>query len=228
MHRVSTADADGARRLAATTEIERLTLALTPIWGLTVCMIAHIVVARAFRNLARVAGIVLSLTAGLCVILTGVLMFSLGAAADTAAGELVATASLWLTAYLALGYAYVFGIFNLMDSARRVRLLSDLCEAGQRGLSLEEILRVYNAEVIVDLRLNRMLRGGQIAERDGRYFIDHPLMIWIAKMFVFLKLAFFGAPSEFGEIGPAVAHRRHRPDIRGRQAPRDQGSDGPV
>src|SRR5712691_2680408 len=157
--------------------IEDLTLALTPICGLVVCVTAHVVVSRAFRDLARIAGVVWSLTAGLCVILIGVLVFTLGAAAPTAAGELVATASLWFIAYAALAYAYVFGVFNVTESARRGRLLSDLREAGQRGLSLEEILRVYNARVIVNLRMNRMLLGGQVVERDGRYFVHRRLML---------------------------------------------------
>ena len=208
--------------------MEGLTLALTPMCGLVVCVAAHIVVSRAFRDLARVAGVIWSFTAGLCVILVGVLVFTLSAAADTDAGELVVTASLWLTAYAALAYAYIFGIFNVTESARRARLLSDLREAGQRGLSLEEILRVYNAKVIVNLRVNRMLRGRQIAERDGRYFVNRPLMLWIAKVFVFLKLAFLGSPSESEGLGPAAARLQNQRGSRGLPAPRDQASDRPV
>ena len=83
------------------------------------------------------------------------------------------------------------------ESARRIRLLVELQAAGERGLTLTQILAAYNARMIVDARLGRLLAGGQVVERDGRYFIGKPLMLYGAKALVLLKIAFLGAPDEF-------------------------------
>ena len=74
--------------------------------------------------------------------------------------------------YLSLAYFYVFGFYNLGESARRIRLLIELRSAGDRGMTLDEILAVYNARMIVEARLQRLLSGGQVVEREGRYFFS--------------------------------------------------------
>ena len=112
--------------------------------------------------------------------------------------DLVGLGIAWILTYVALVYWYVFGFFNLGESARRVRLLIELRAAGERGLTLTEILTVYNAGMIIYARLGRLLAGGQIVERDGRYFIGKPLMLYGAKALVLLKIAFLRAPNEIG------------------------------
>jgi hypothetical protein len=97
--------------------------------------------------------------------------------------------------YSGLGYCY-FHFINLGETARRIRILRELCETPE-GLSQEEILERYNAKHIVDMRLRRLLDNGQIVERQGRYYIGSPVMLFIAKSIIALKFVILGKRSEF-------------------------------
>src|SRR5207244_12349323 len=105
-------------------------------------------------------------------------------------------AVVWLLTYVVLAYCYVIGFFNLGESARRIRLLIDLHQAGRRGLTLDEILSTYNARLIVDVRLHRMITGGQVRQQDGVYYTRSRLMLASARLLVWLKIAFLGSRSE--------------------------------
>lgn len=125
--------------------------------------------------------------------------------ADGAGGHrrFLGNAALWELAYLSLVYCYFLGFFNVGESARRVRLLIELESAGTRGLTLQEILSAYNADMIVTARLARLVASGQILERDGQYYMGKPLMLAVAKTSVLLKRVFLGSRSEFGEARPS-------------------------
>lgn len=97
--------------------------------------------------------------------------------------------------YMALGYCY-FHFINLGETARRIRLLRELSESGD-GLSMDEILQRYNAKEIVENRLNRLLKSGQIIYKDDRYYIGKPTMLFISQAIIFLKLLILGKKSEF-------------------------------
>jgi hypothetical protein len=171
--------------------------ALSPLAALVVCVLGHVVVARAAPRLARHRGVSIAVLAGLAVLLATAVTF----AADPSHGPALdrwGAAVSWLLAYLALAYFYVFGFYNVGESARRLRLLVELQAAAPRGLTLAELLTVYNARMIVEARLARMVAGGQLVERDGRYAVGRPLMLTIAKAFAALKILFLGGPSEFG------------------------------
>jgi len=118
-------------------------------------------------------------------------------AASAPAGYVLA----WGLTYLALAYTYVFGFFNVSETARRLRLLVELLEAGPRGLSLDEVLGAYNARMIVEARLRRLVAGGQLAQADGRYVLRRSLGLSAAKLLVGIKRLLLRAPSEFG-AGP--------------------------
>lgn len=96
--------------------------------------------------------------------------------------------------YIALGYCY-FHFINLGETARRIRLLRELSDSPD-GLSLEEILQRYNAKEIIDNRLNRLLKSGQIIHRDNRYYIGKPAMLLMSKAILFLKFFVLGKASE--------------------------------
>lgn len=92
--------------------------------------------------------------------------------------------------YLSLGYCY-FHFINLGETARRIRILRELYDSKQ-GLSEKEILEKYNAEEIVERRINRLMSNGQILYTDGRYYINSPIMLLISKIIIVLKLLFLG------------------------------------
>jgi len=97
--------------------------------------------------------------------------------------------------YSALGYCY-FHFINLGETARRIRLVRELYDSGG-GLTRQEILERYNSRNIVQVRIGRLLRSGQIECRAGRYYIGTPVILMMTKIIIAMKLLFLGKPSEF-------------------------------
>ena len=175
--------------------LRAIALSLAPVWGLGVAVGVHVLVSR-FVAVARHHGLIISIAAGAATVLA---VRGIGFRDDVAQMSTVdAWASLAgaLLAYVLLAWSYVFGFFNIGESARRIRLVIELEAAGDRGLTLDGILAVYDSQRIVDARLDRLLVGRQIVERDGRYVIGSALMLTIAKLLVVGKILFLGRPSE--------------------------------
>ena len=100
--------------------------------------------------------------------------------------------------YASLGYCY-FHFVNMGETARRIRILSELSEA-ENGLSLEELLDRYNAQEILSKRIGRLINNGQIVLKNNRYYIGKPVMLWISRLILHLKSIVLRKKSEFGDI----------------------------
>ncbi|MFH1492410.1 MAG: hypothetical protein ABIE81_03615 [Candidatus Omnitrophota bacterium] len=100
-----------------------------------------------------------------------------------------------LIGYGCLGYCY-FHFINLGETARRIRILRELYEAGD-GLKLGELLNRYSAKEIFQKRTNRLINSGQIIFKDGKYYIGKPTVLWISKIIIALKIIILGKRSEF-------------------------------
>lgn len=100
-----------------------------------------------------------------------------------------------LIIYALLAYCY-FHFVNLGETARRIRLLRELYDS-KAGLTMEEILKQYNANEIITKRIHRLLNNGQILLKDDRYYIGNKVMLWITKTIVLAKLLILGKKSEF-------------------------------
>lgn len=111
------------------------------------------------------------------------------------ASEVLPIAIANLLIYFALGYCY-FNFINLGETARRIRILRELYES-DGGLSMEEILQRYNALEIVQRRIGRLIRSGQVIEKNGRFIVSKPILLMIAKVIVAMKLLFLGKDREF-------------------------------
>jgi hypothetical protein len=173
-----------------------------------VCVLVHVAISRAAPGLPRAAVLAGSVLAGLGAVAAVAAAFLARGGALGAAADAWATTLGWALAYIALAYLYVFGFFNLGESARRVRLLIELDAAGARGMTLGEVLAAYNARMIVDARLGRLVAGGQVEERHGRYVIKRKTALLVAQLLVVLKIVFLGSGSEFG-AGRSAAARPH-------------------
>lgn len=97
--------------------------------------------------------------------------------------------------YSSLGYCY-FHFINLGETARRIRILRELYDSNG-GLSLEEILKRYNAKKMVELRLQRLLSNGQVILKDGMLYNGKPIMLFISKTIILMKLIILGRKREF-------------------------------
>lgn len=100
-----------------------------------------------------------------------------------------------LIIYICLSYCY-FHFINMGETARRIRLLRELDQA-PLGLTKEEMLGRYNAEEIIKIRMSRLINNGQIKLHQGRYHIGSPVMLFVSRIIVLLKVVILGRDSEF-------------------------------
>jgi hypothetical protein len=216
LRRLSRALEDGEGRLTVDA-LGTLAVVAAPLIGLFVCFVAHVAVSRTAPGIPRQNGLLIAVLAGalaVTAIVTPALRADLarGPAADAWGAMAVS-----LLAYLGFGYCYVIGFFNIGESARRIRLLIELFAARGRGLTVPEVLAVYNAQMVLDARLYRLLVSGQIAERDGRYFLRRRAMLYGARALVLLKIVLLRRRAEpplevsaAGRGGAALGRERVR------------------
>ncbi|MBI4349905.1 MAG: hypothetical protein HY550_00555 [Elusimicrobia bacterium] len=100
-----------------------------------------------------------------------------------------------LITYGALGYCY-FHFINLGETARRIRIVRELSEAGPAGLSKEELLGRYDARNILDARLARLVNNAQIIKKDGRYCLGKPAVLYMARALLLMKKLLLGRSAE--------------------------------
>lgn len=170
-------------------------MALAPVAGLTVHCLGLLACYRLVPRLgllkAFLAGFAAGLLAALLLTLTGAVRQDLSIVETL--GHLTANS----LAYGALGYG-LFHFINLGETARRIRILREFLDAGGT-LDLDEVLRRYNAAMIVQHRIERLLRNRQIVMRDGRYFIGRRTVLHMARIITFMKLLVLGKSSEFAD-----------------------------
>lgn len=95
-----------------------------------------------------------------------------------------------LVIYTLIGYCY-FHFVNMSETARRIRILTELTEA-REGLSLREILERYNSRDIIDRRLDRLVNNGQLKCENGRYYIGNLTVLMMARFLAAAKRIIFG------------------------------------
>ncbi len=92
--------------------------------------------------------------------------------------------------YCLLGFGY-FSFINIGKTALRVRMLTEM-KNSQNGLTLAEILAIYNARNIVDIRVDRLVRNGQLDRTNGRFYSRMSITLAIAITIDLFKLVVFG------------------------------------
>lgn len=92
--------------------------------------------------------------------------------------------------YLSLAWGY-FNFVNVTIASVRVRLLGDLLAAG-RPLPRATLLAAYNSRKVIDIRIDRLVRGGHLVEQDGRYFLGKKRFLMVARVYNFLRWAIIG------------------------------------
>lgn len=152
-------------------------LALVPVAGLAVNVGSQVILCRTARSLGLLRSLILGFGTGWLFALVSTL--ALGNFLDLATDDLLAQMTVSGLTTAALGYCY-FHFVNLGETARRVRILRELTEAGGQ-LSREELLKRYNSADMVRQRLGRLLRSGQVVLRDGHYFIGKPTVLRMAR-----------------------------------------------
>jgi len=90
-----------------------------------------------------------------------------------------------LSAYAALGFGF-FNFVNLNIASLRIRMLQEMAQS-PRGMSRCELLACYNIDEVIALRIDRLVRGGHLVERDGRFYSGKLHFLVLARIFDFLR-----------------------------------------
>ncbi len=170
--------------------------AAIPFFGLAVNVLSQIV---SFRIIPK-RGLLNSVFLGFCVgfIVLFVFEFYIFLQQSALKRESAAIIIVHLLTYTSLGYCY-FHFVNLGETARRIRILRELLDA-PGGLSLKDILKHYNAKEIVERRLERLLKKGQITVKNDKYYIARRQVLWISRLILTLKLILLGKRDEYSRL----------------------------
>jgi hypothetical protein len=71
--------------------------------------------------------------------------------------------------FTGLAGVYTLCIFSAVEASLTLRILSEVSQAGKKGLAKADLLHRYNKHVIVKRRLERLLRSGDLIFRRGNY-----------------------------------------------------------
>lgn len=99
-----------------------------------------------------------------------------------------------LIIFVGMAYCY-FGIVNGGDTSIRIRMLRELIQYPD-GLSIAEMYQIYNAEQILNIRLERLTINGQVILKDGKYYPGKSQLIFVARFFLMLKWLVLGKKHE--------------------------------
>ena len=168
-------------------------LVLSPILGLAVDVLAQVSLYRLRNRQGLLKSLVAAFGVGAISVaaLTSIVCLREHSLASDLAPYFLVNAA----AYAALGYGY-FHFVNLIVTARRIRILTEILDA-RGGLTLAEIMERYDAAQMVRNRLGRLIDSGQVRLVDGRYVIGKPVMLYISRAIVFMKVLVLGKRSEF-------------------------------
>ena len=90
--------------------------------------------------------------------------------------------------YLLMTYVY-FHVFNMSETARRIRILAQGHRSGK--VVKDEMVQDYSPEQMIDLRVERLEALGEISLRDGRYLPSRMRLLPAARMVFFLRRFIF-------------------------------------
>lgn len=113
-----------------------------------------------------------------------------------------------MNAMASLGFA--FGYFNFVNLAivsLQLRMLKEIANAGG-PMPRQALLDRYGTAHVTDLRLERLVQGGHLVERNGRLYTGRLQFLAVARIFDIVRRVIFG---------PA-------PEVRPRQTPRPLNS----
>lgn len=91
--------------------------------------------------------------------------------------------------YFSLAYFY-FVCIGIAFSSIRVKILQDIYDNG--CLSYEKILKNYNADNIINSRLERLIRSGDIIIIENKYYLQNHRILNLVRIINFFKKIFFG------------------------------------
>lgn len=139
-------------------------------------LIAHVVVLRQISDRSVIP--VFWMTYAATGIATYLLMSSLALPGIPIADALFTIFVSWALYTLLVGN-YFMGIFGVMESSIRMRVLGEIVRTGSDGVSIKTLLTKYNHTKIVDKRLVRFVASGDIELVRGAYVSRKPITFFL-------------------------------------------------
>lgn len=164
-------------------------VALAPVIGLAAYCVSHVVAARIIRGRNPYPALAVGALAGL--VTTIVITLVACRRDDVSSVDTLALVGLNTLASLAFAFGY-FNFVNLTVASLRIRILEELADAGGR-LPRAALLDRYGTASVADLRLERLVRGGHLVERNGRLHTGRLQFLLVARIFDGLRRLIFGS-----------------------------------
>ena len=137
-----------------------------------IVFLVHAVLCRIVRTGSRQKVAVAAV--GLGYVPTGALLWH-AALAELSGAGLLRAAGYGMLVYSALAYCY-FHFFNMSETARRIKILAVVHEAGR--ISQRDLESFYKTTDVVEARLERLVALGQLRYEAGRYSISGRTLVW--------------------------------------------------
>lgn len=141
-----------------------------------VFLIAHVIVLRRIsdRSVIPIFWMTYAVTGAIAYIL----LYGIVSTRLPIQSAIFVTAVSWLLYTLLVGN-YFMGIFGLMESSIRMRILGEVVRAGSDGIPKRTLLTQYNYTKIVDKRLARFVASGDIDFVHDAYVSRKPLTFFL-------------------------------------------------
>lgn len=167
----------------------RQLVTLAPVIGLAVYCVCHIVAARVIRGRnpypALAVGAVVGVAATVAITLVACVR-----GGDSFVDTVALTA---MNTVAALGFAFgYFNFVNLTVASLRIRILEELADSGG-WLPRTALLDRYGTGSVADIRLERLVGGGHLVERDGRLHTGRLQFLVVARIFDAVRSLIFGS-----------------------------------
>jgi hypothetical protein len=167
-------------------------LACAPLAGLAANVVVQVAVFRATRGVAFARSVAAGAATGAAVVAAVGAAAFLGAPAPL---PVAAAVILLAGAHAGLTGCY-FAFLNLNQTSLRVRVLKEIAASPAGSLALAELVRHYNADAVLSIRLERLVRGGHLVLDGGRYRLGARIAFLVLARFVdALKRLLIGARS---------------------------------
>lgn len=152
-------------------------------------LILHIIVLRRHRA-ASAFHVLVAVCALFGAIDVGVWLWLIvrGASGLASRQDLILAGAASACLYGLFAFGYVIGWFNLGETARRIRILREFARAPRRTMTASELLRAYDADMIVTARLQRLVGAGQLRVDGGRYTMGGRFFLRQAQMLTLMKV----------------------------------------
>lgn len=161
---------------------------LAPVIGLAVDCVSHVAAARLLRGRSPYPALAVGAACGLATTLAVTLI----AAGRDATSVLTTAAYVAMNGFASLAFAFgYFNFVNLTVASLRIRILEELLDSGG-WLSRDAILDRYGTSSVADLRLERLVGGGHLVERNGRLHTGRLQFLLVARIFDALRWLILG------------------------------------